>query len=87
MFGKSSKMPHLSFCLKIRPCLCLDLYRQGKCADKPSNYLGDTERLRSDSYRYFVRTSATGANIGDTSKLPSHPDDFAYYRDDTNPRK
>ena len=69
-------------------CLCLDLNRQGKCADKLSNYLGDIERLRSDSYRYFVRTSASGANIEDTSKLPSHPDDFAYFRDNTfNPRK
>ena len=69
------------------------MYRQGKCADKLSNYLGDTERLRSDSYRYFVRTSASGANIGDTSKLLSHPDDFAYthdttcYMEDSNPRK
>ena len=81
------------FVIKIRACRCWDVYRQGKCADKLSNYLGDTERLRSDSYRYFVRTSASGANIGDTSKLPSHPDDFAYthdttcYMEDSNPRK
>ena len=77
----------------IRACRCWDVYRQGKCADKLSNYLGETERLRSDSYRYFVRTSASGASIGDTSKMHGHPYDFAYthdqtcYMDDSNPRK
>ena len=76
----------------FRACRCWDVYRQGKCADRLSNYLGSTERLRSDSFRYFVRTSTTGASIGDTSNLQNHPNDFAYmhdrtcFLDDTNPR-
>ena len=69
------------------------MYRKGECADRLSNYLGSTNRTRTDSFRYFVRTKIDGASMGDTSNLRGHPDDFAYKRDktcnfgDSNPRK
>lgn len=54
--------------------------------------MGNTDRIRQDHYRYFVRTSKTGDPIGDTSNLKGHPDDFSYAFDETckggdNPRK
>ena len=48
-------------------------------------------KVKDNAYRYFVRTDKNGGDIGDTSDMTGHPNDFAYELDKTcdsgyNPR-
>ena len=45
--------------------------------------MGDTNKIRKDSYRYYVRTGKDGEYIGDTSNYHGSPDDFVYTKDNT----
>ena len=72
----------------FRACQCWDMYRTGKCQDKLSNYMGYTDKIRPDSFRYFVRTAKNGAPMagyeeGDTSAMLGHPQDILYQFDST----
>ena len=74
------------FCL-LRACKCWDLYRQGGCSDKLSNYIGEnvniTKAKKHSSYRYFMRTYKDGGNMGDTSDFNHYKGDFVYHDDKT----
>ena len=62
------------------------MYRKGQCADNLSNYMGenvDVKKGKSYKFGYFLRTSNTGGNIGDTSNVKNYTNDFVYNRDNT----
>lgn len=81
---------------KARSCKCWDIYRQGRCADRLSNYAGYQinagKAPKRMPLRYFVRIAADASSLGDTSSLKGYKTDFAYDFDNTcvsgvNPRK
>ena len=70
----------------FRACRCWDVYRQGRCADKLSNYMGDhvnITKAKRSSFRYFMRTFKDGGNMGDTSNFNHYETDFVYDHDMT----
>ena len=43
----------------------------------------DVKKAKESYLRYYLRTSKSGGDIGDTSNLPHYKTDFIYDRDQT----
>ena len=70
----------------FRACQCWDVYREGSCAHKISNYIGEhvnISKAKRNSFRYFLRTTKNGSDMGDTSSYANRRSDFVYNYDNT----